>query len=100
MREGLSVLALVISLGLTPPVQAQSTDPIQAICTSFLMANNLRAGASPDILCGCLVREITTQMSTDEMIAYQRSIQNRTPMADSLSAKINGIAETCLSEGR
>ena len=100
MREALRVLALVISLGWMSTSSAQGIDPIKEICTNFLASNNLRAGASPDILCNCLVREITTKLSRDEMLAYQRSADTGRAMSNALNAKINRIAVTCLTEGR
>jgi hypothetical protein len=82
----------------TPPRTA--ADPLTEICAGFLDQNSLKVGGSADKLCGCLVREVTGQLSRSEMETYERFNAAARPLPSALQAKISGIAVQCLNEAR
>lgn len=95
----LFVLAVPVIFGLSPSVQAQQ-DPLSAICQGFLSSSGAPAPGKADVLCSCLVEEVQSTLSAEEMRAYQSAAESSHTMPPSVQRKITSIAVKCLSQAQ
>ena len=76
------------------------SDPLAAICQGFLSTSGLPAPGNSNVLCGCLVREVQSNLSVAEMQAYQGATQAGRPPPSGVENKVATIAVRCLSEAQ
>ena len=91
------VLTLIVGFFLNGGASAQTgNDPLAAICQGFLSSSGLPAPGNGTALCGCLVREVQSNLTRAEMQAYQSaSAAGRSPPSG-VENKITAIAVRCL----
>lgn len=97
---------LLIALFWPLAVSAQSrnapssaADPTMSLCSGLLAESGV-AMTGKDKLCKCLISEVTSKLTADEMVAYaQANMNSQTPPA-AVMDKVMGIATRCLTQAR
>lgn len=95
--------ALWLTFALIPsnPAFAQTqADPLRQMCAAFLNSSGVTGSTNPDVLCGCLVTEVQSQLSIAEMQSYQSSVAAGQPLPPAVEQKITAIAVRCLTAAR
>jgi len=98
MRMLITLFSLVCITSL--PSQAAKLPSVgnahEKVCQTFLSQSGMSVGGSSTILCSCLVNEIQSKLSTNEMRAYQASSSGGKALSPALQQKVTQIASACL----
>lgn len=105
MRAFVVVLLMLATAGHASPGLAQTMgatngDPLLEICSGFLEQNRLAISGDAGRLCSCLVREVQSKLSRQEMEVYDSYNAAAKPLPAALQKKITGIATQCLGEAK
>ncbi len=76
------------------------SDPLAAICQGFLSSSGLPAPGNSSVLCGCLVREVQTNLTVAEMQSYQNATAAGRALPPDVQNKITSIAARCLNAAK
>jgi hypothetical protein len=99
------ILLLLIAVMWSPMVSAQSsvpsasTDPSMSLCSGLLTESGVGM-TGKDKLCSCLISQVTSQLTADEMTAYAQANMNSQSPPQTVMDKVMGIATRCLSQSR
>lgn len=79
---------------------AQTKDPLQEICASFLAQGGASVGGDHARLCTCLIGETQKQLTRQEMEIYNKAATTGQEPPPAIMNKVLGIATQCLTQAR
>jgi hypothetical protein len=70
-----------------------------SLCSGLLSQSGV-ATTGQDKLCNCLISQVTSKLSADDMMAYAQATMNSQTPPPAVMDKVMGIATSCLNQSK